>query len=76
MSINESKAYLRKKYAAHGLTQEQVALDVLNVDQSTLSRYMCGTTQWPLWVIQFMMDYFDIPAEDVYAVFISPYVGK
>ena len=76
MTMKESKTYLHGKYAQHGLKQGQVAMDVLNVDPATLSRYMCGTIQWPLWAIQAMMDYFSIPSEDVYSVFISPYVRK
>ena len=76
MTIRDAKSYLRGKYTGHGLTQEQVALDVLHIDPATLSRYMNGTTQWPLWVIQTLMDYFGILPGDVYSVFISPFVGK
>lgn len=76
MTLHESKMYLHGKYAQHGLKQGQVAMDVLNVDPATLSRYMCGTTQWPLWAIQSMMDYFGIPPADVYSVFIEPFIDK
>lgn len=74
MTINESKAYLRSRYAYHGLTQEQVAVDVLHVDPATLSRYMTGSVQWPLWAIQALMDYCGISSADVYSIFIQPYV--
>lgn len=76
MTIQASKEYLRGRFAQRGLTQEKVALDVLNIDPATLSRYMCGTTQWPLWVIQTLVNCFGIPPEDVYAIFISPFVRK
>lgn len=76
MTVEEAKAYLRDIFAQRRLTQEKVALDVLCIDPARLSRYMCGTIQWPLWAIQAMMDYFSIPPEHAYSVFISPYVRK
>ena len=76
MTVEEAKAYLRDIFAQRKKKKKKVALDVLCIDPARLSRYMCGTIQWPLWAIQAMMDYFSIPPEHAYSVFISPYVRK
>ena len=76
MTISESKSYLHGLYARKGMTQAQVATDVLYIAPATLSRYMSGTLAWPADAIIALTDYFFIPKADVYDVFLVPYRRK
>lgn len=69
MTIAQSKSYLHGLYARKGMTQAQVANDVLHIDPATLSRYTSGVSPWPLCIIKILKEYFSIPNIDIYDVF-------
>lgn len=75
MTVAEAKVYLQSQYAHRGMTQAEVALEVLHIAPSTLSRYTSGVLAWPADVIVSLVEYFHIPKVDIYDVFLTPHVN-
>lgn len=48
MTQSEARAFLQKKFREYGMTQAEIANEMLIISPVTLSRYINGKITWPL----------------------------